>query len=259
MRKLHSNLPFLNSGKISLASWWAARSTFRKCMTGATKLFPGELRRLANSQRHQPGHFQRSRSRLASGRFLRVRTVSGRTGGGTCIPSATQFCMPIDPTTGAPFPGNIIPTTSFSRLANVAIGAGLFPAPNCFASRLSRKLSPDHRIAQHRQSADLQARSATGPFRLDVLSLYHRQYENQNINGSVSLPFGIGTFNEKSESWMISHTIPLTHNIVNNFRFGRLEPISVQGGIAAPDSDILRSVSPVCSRTCPTMPDCIRD
>jgi len=59
-------------------------------------------------------------------------------------------------------------------------------------------------------------------------------YENENINGSVSLPFGIGTFNEKSESWMISHTIPLSHNLVNNFRFGRLEPISIQGGIAAP-------------------------
>ena len=64
------------------------------------------------------------------------------------------------------------------------------------------------------------------------------QYENPNINGSVSLPFGIGTFNEKSESWMISHTVPLSRNIVNNFRFGRLEPISIQGGIPAPVSDV---------------------
>ena len=64
------------------------------------------------------------------------------------------------------------------------------------------------------------------------------QYENQNINGSVSLPFGIGIFNEKSESWMISHTIPLAHSLVNNFRFGRLEPISIQGGIPAPESDV---------------------
>ncbi len=90
-----------------------------------------------------------------------------------CIPSATTFCMPIDPTTGAPFPGNMIPSSSFSRLAQVAIGAGLFPAPNCLV-RLSRKLSPDHRFAQHGRSADLQARPAIGPFRLDVLSLYHR-------------------------------------------------------------------------------------
>jgi carboxypeptidase family protein len=86
--------------------------------------------------------------------------------GGTCTPSATQFCMPIDPATGAPFPGNIIPASSFSRLAKVAIGAGLFPAP-------SRKLSPDHYFAQYRQSADLQARPATGPLWLGVLSLHH--------------------------------------------------------------------------------------
>src|SRR5437016_2108950 len=54
--------------------------------------------------------------------------------GGTCTPSATSFCLPIDPATGAPFPGNIIPADRFSRLAKVFIGAGLIPAPNCFAS-----------------------------------------------------------------------------------------------------------------------------
>src|SRR5207249_1055072 len=54
--------------------------------------------------------------------------------GGTCTPSATVFCLPIDPATGAPFPGNIIPADRFSRLAKVFIGAGLIPAPNCFAS-----------------------------------------------------------------------------------------------------------------------------
>src|SRR6266571_8929913 len=37
-----------------------------------------------------------------------------------CVPSATTFCLPVDPTTGAPFPGNIIPSSSFSRLAQVA-------------------------------------------------------------------------------------------------------------------------------------------
>src|SRR6266404_2169686 len=46
--------------------------------------------------------------------------------GGTCTPGDTTFCMPIDPTTGAPFLGNVIPTNRFSRLAQVAIGAGLF-------------------------------------------------------------------------------------------------------------------------------------
>jgi outer membrane receptor protein involved in Fe transport len=155
-----------------------------------------------------------------------------------CIPSATTFCMPIDPTTGAPFPGNVIPTSSFSRLAQVAIGARLFPAPNCFASdchgnyRLTTALP--NTVDQQTYKLDQQL----GRFGSVFFRYTTAQYENQNINGSVSLPFGIGTFNEKSESWMISHTIPLTHSLVNNFRFGRLEPISIQAGIAAPESDV---------------------
>jgi outer membrane receptor protein involved in Fe transport len=155
-----------------------------------------------------------------------------------CIPSATTFCMPIDPTTGAPFPGNVIPTGSFSRLAQVAIGARLFPAPNCFASdchgnyRLTTALP--NTVDQQTYKLDQQL----GRFGSVFFRYTTAQYENQNINGSVSLPFGIGTFNEKSESWMISHTIPLTHSLVNNFRFGRLEPISIQAGIAAPESDV---------------------
>ena len=156
-----------------------------------------------------------------------------------CIPSATTFCMPIDPTTGAPFPGNIIPSGSFSRLAQVAIGAGLFPAPNCPSGcrgnyRLTTALP--NTVDQQTYKLDQQL----GRFGSMFFRFTTAQYENQNINGSVSLPFGIGTFNEKSESWMISHTIPITHNIVNNFRFGRLEPISIQGGIAASDSDITK-------------------
>src|SRR5689334_10185729 len=155
-----------------------------------------------------------------------------------CIPSATTFCMPIDPTTGAPFPGNMIPASSFSRLAKVAIGAGLFPAPNCFSSdchgnyRLTTTLP--NTVDQQTYKLDQQL----GRFGSVFFRYTTAQYENQNINGSVSLPFGIGTFNEKSESWMISHTVPLTQNIVNNFRFGRLEPISIQGGIAAPETDV---------------------
>ena len=155
-----------------------------------------------------------------------------------CVPSATTFCMPVDPATGAPFPGNIIPSSSFSRLAQVAIGAGLFPAPNCLAVdcrgnyRLATALP--NTVNQQTYKLDQQL----GRFGSMFFRYTTAHYENQNINGSVSLPFGIGTFDEKGESWMISHTIPLTHNIVNNFRFGRLEAISVQGGIAAPDSDI---------------------
>src|SRR6266481_8145560 len=114
-----------------------------------------------------------------------------------CIPSATTFCMPVDPTTGAPFPGNIIPSSSFSRLAKVAIGAGLFPAPNCLVAgchgnyRLTTALP--NTVDQQTYKLDQQL----GRFGSMFFRYTTAQYENQNINNSVSLPFGIGTFNEK--------------------------------------------------------------
>jgi hypothetical protein len=157
---------------------------------------------------------------------------------GPCIPSSTQACLPVDPTTGAAFPGNIIPSTRFSRLAQVELAAGLFPAPNCVgcASGFNYRL-----VTTLPNTTDQQT------YRLDqelgrLGKLFFRytkaEYSNQNINGSVSIPFGVGVFNEKSESWMISYTKNIGSRMVNNFRFGRLEPIAVEGGVAAPDADV---------------------
>jgi outer membrane receptor protein involved in Fe transport len=155
-----------------------------------------------------------------------------------CVPSATVFCMPIDPQTGAPFAGNAISSDRFSRIAKVFLGTGLIPAPNC--------LTPDCH-GNYRLVTTLPNTVDQQTYKLDQHlgrfgSVFFRyttaEYTNQNINGSISIPFGIGTFDEKSESWMISHTIPLGRSIVNNFRFGRLEPISIQGGVAAPETDV---------------------
>jgi hypothetical protein len=43
--------------------------------------------------------------------------------------SGANPCIPIDPTTGQPFPGNVIPPGRFSNLAQVT--TKLFPAANC--------------------------------------------------------------------------------------------------------------------------------
>ncbi len=154
-----------------------------------------------------------------------------------CVPSSTQFCLPIDPETGAPFPGNQIPTSRFSRLAQVEIAAKLFPAPNCVGCQRGN----------YRLTTTLPNTTDQQTYRLDqelgkLGKVFFRYttatYSNENINGSVSLPFGIGVFNEKSESWMISHTKNIGSRMVNNFRFGRLEPIAIQGGTAAPDADV---------------------
>jgi hypothetical protein len=155
-----------------------------------------------------------------------------------CVPSATTFCMPIDPTTGAPFAGNKIDASRFSRLTQVALAAKLFPVPNCLTPgclgnyRLNTTLS--NTVDQQTYKLD----QNMGHFGSVFFRYTKAEYSNQNINGSVTIPFGVGIFNEESNSWQISHTIAIGHNNVNNFRFGHLDPSAIQGGIPAPASDV---------------------
>ncbi len=159
------------------------------------------------------------------------------TSGASCTPSSTQFCLPVDPLTGLPFPGNIIPTSRFSRLANVFESAKLIPTPNCTTCgvnnyRLQANLA--NTVNQYTYKLD----QSFGRFGSISGRYTTGTYTNQSINGSVSIPFGIGSFNEKTESWALSHTVSIGSHLINNFRFGRLEPIAIQGGNAAPQSDV---------------------
>jgi outer membrane receptor protein involved in Fe transport len=158
--------------------------------------------------------------------------------GGACIPSQTQFCLPIDPETGAPFPGNIIPSTRFSRLANVSLAANLFPAPNCTTCGSGANYRLITTLGNTTDQQTYKLDQQLGHFGSVFFRYTTATYSNDNINGSITIPFGVGKFNEKSESWMISHTLNIGQRNINNFRFGRLEPIAIQGGVAAPAADV---------------------
>ncbi len=151
--------------------------------------------------------------------------------GGTCTPTANTPCMPIDPTTGAPFAGNVVPSNRFSVLAQQALGLNMFPAPNCvgcagagFNYRLSVTLPQTLNQETYRLDQEL------GRFGKVFFRYTNATYNNDNINGSLSIPFGVGVFKEKTESWMISHVKTIGSSMTNNFRFGHLEPIAIQGG-----------------------------
>jgi hypothetical protein len=146
-------------------------------------------------------------------------------------------CMPGDPTTGLPFSSNTIPTTRFSRMASVELAAGLFGAPNCFTSDC---------LGNFRIKTALPLTTNQQTYKFDqqlghLGSVFFRwtnaTYTNQT-GSSPSGVFGNAIFEEKARSWEISHTIPLGHSTVNNFRFGRLDPTANQGGIPAPTSDV---------------------
>ena len=146
-------------------------------------------------------------------------------------------CMPVDPATGAPFPGNTIPSSSFSRIATAELAAGLFPAPNCIGCpqgnyRLNTTL-PNTVDQQTYKIDENLGRLGSIFFRYTKAN-----YSNDGINGSVSVPAGVSIFSENSTSWQVSHTVTLGHNIINNFRFGKLEAIANQGGNPAPTSAV---------------------
>lgn len=160
-------------------------------------------------------------------------------GSAACTAALTNNlpCMPVDPTTGLAFQGNTIPSSSFSKIAQAELGAGLFPAPNCIGCpqgnyRLVTTLPNTVNQQTYKLDENL-GREGSIFFRYTKAN-----YSNDGISGSVSVPAGVSVFTENSTSWELSHTVTLGHAIINNFRFGKLEAIANQGGNPAPTSAV---------------------
>ena len=151
-------------------------------------------------------------------------------------------CMPGDPQTGLAFPGNKIPTNRFSRLATVALAAGMFPAPTpkcvtnpsaCSGSNYQAQLTLPNNTNQQTYKVD----QALGRFGSVFFRYTKANFSNQNPQ-NLSPAFSLNIFTQDSTSWMLSHTIPLGHNTVNNFRFGHLDATAIQGAPPASNSQI---------------------
>ncbi len=149
--------------------------------------------------------------------------------------SSGNPCQPVDPLTGQPFPGNTIPTTRFSNLAKVTLGAGLFPDPNVpgvpngYVLRTVLSNSTDQQT--YRLDQNLKKYGS-------IFGRYTRAQYLTNSAGTTSVPFGVNVFAENSVSWEINHTISLGQNNVNNFRYGNLSAKSVQGANPASEADV---------------------
>src|SRR5437899_2103622 len=142
-------------------------------------------------------------------------------------------CMPIDPETGSPFPGNVIPSHRFSRLATVALSAGVFVAPtpacvsnpgSCQGNNYQRNFALPNTTNQQTYKLD-QTLGHLGSVFFRYTKAHFTNENPQNLSPSFSL----NQFTEDANSWMFSHTIPLGRSIVNNFRFGYLHAKAIQG------------------------------
>jgi hypothetical protein len=151
-----------------------------------------------------------------------------------------------NPTTGLPFAGcsnsgtnyvSCIPQASFSRLANVAIQAGFFPAPNCDPAecqgnnyRLSGKLPSDTDQQTYRIDQQL------GKFGTIFGRGSYLKFDTVNGFGTASGELGQTAFVGETTNWAITHTINFGPRNINEFHFGRLNTTTNQTGFTAPES-----------------------
>src|SRR5438094_2443161 len=148
-----------------------------------------------------------------------------------------QPCMPVDPTTGSPFPGNKIPTSSFSRLAQVTAGL-FFPAPNVNPATNSGnnlRVTGAFPLTSNQQTYRLD--QSLGRWGTIFGRGTYATYKNTSF-GTPSQPEGYLFFEETAKTWMVSHTITLRGSTVNNFRIGFLRAIANEGAPAPPNSAV---------------------
>ncbi len=158
----------------------------------------------------------------------------------TALLALNQNCMPVDPTTGQPFPQNQIPASAITnRLAQVAIQNGYWVTPTTpnqpegttnFVQNIGLPLSTNQQTYRIDQ--------VLGRFGTIFGRGTYSTYQNSSLPNTGSLNYGILTQYEKQKNWEVSHTLSIGQSMVNNFRFGYLDAQAPQGAPAPPTSAV---------------------
>jgi hypothetical protein len=148
--------------------------------------------------------------------------------------AANQPCMPIDPLTGAPFPGDQIPSSRWSRLATETISLGMFPASNGnFGAGVNYRILAGLPTTMNQQT--YKGDQDLGRWGR-VFGRFTKSHYKTSTLGTISRPYGDNNFVEDETSWTISHTATIGPTNVNNIRFGRLESTANQCATAVDQS-----------------------
>ena len=156
------------------------------------------------------------------------------------VPTADQLAgrfttTIIDPVTKQPFPNNTIPADRFSRLAQLTIRNGWYPAPNSTAPQ--GNYQQIRTLPQTQNQFTVRLDQDLGRFGRAFARFTKTTYENTS-SGSVTPEVGDNLFVQNSKNWQVSHTWPIKSNVVNVFRFGRVEALANQEGIGCSQADL---------------------
>jgi hypothetical protein len=141
----------------------------------------------------------------------------------------------IDPVTRQPFPNNTIPTSRFTRLANLALSRNYWPAPNA-------NLAQGNYIRQRNLPTDTNQTTVRIDQRLGekwgtVFGRY-TQTDWTNIALGTVTELGDIFFVQKTRNWQVSHSLPIGATLINQLRVGYVGARADQHGFTAPQADI---------------------
>ena len=141
----------------------------------------------------------------------------------------------IDPVTGQPFPNNTIPQSRFSRLAQLTLRNGWYPAPNVNLPQGNyqyvRTLPTTQNQFTIRLDQDL------GKFGRAFARFTKTKFENTSAS-TLTPDVGDYVNVQDTTNWQVSHTWPIKNNVVNAFRLGRLEALANIEGNPCSQADV---------------------
>jgi hypothetical protein len=140
----------------------------------------------------------------------------------------------IDPLTGQPFPNNTIPTSRFSRLAQLAIRNNWFPTPNSTAAQ--GNYTAVRTFPQNQDQFTLRGDQDLSALGRVFVRYTRTTYENTTAGNMIDA--GNRVFDQETSNWQVSHTWPVQSNLVNQFRIGRVDARADQYGVPCPQADV---------------------